>query len=59
MLSCYDRVVIMGTLPGGCYADGMAAHLRAQNIRLFDYPRLAEPLRDEIRSFHGRTERLA
>ncbi len=23
MLSCYDRIVITGTLPGICYADGM------------------------------------
>lgn len=48
-LSCYHRVVIMGTLPGVCYADGMASYLRAHGIRLFDLPRFAEPLRDEIR----------
>ena len=23
VLSCYDRMVITGTLPGVCYADGM------------------------------------
>ena len=56
VLSCYDRLVVMGTLPGLCYADGMAAHLRAQGIRLFDFPRFAEPLRDEIRA---NAERLA
>jgi hypothetical protein len=22
VLSCYDRMVIIGTLPGVCYADG-------------------------------------
>jgi hypothetical protein len=49
VLSCYDRLVIMGTLPGLCYPDGMASYLRAQGIRLFDLPRFAEPLRDEIR----------
>jgi hypothetical protein len=38
-----------GTLPGLCYADGMAAYLSSQGIRLFDYPRWAEPLRDIIR----------
>ncbi|MDO8672465.1 MAG: MarR family transcriptional regulator, partial [Dehalococcoidia bacterium] len=48
-LSCFDRMVVMGTLPGVCYAEGMAAHLRSKDIRLFDYPRFAEPLRDEIR----------
>lgn len=56
VLSCYDRVVIMGTLPGVCFAEGMAAHLRVRGIRLFDYPRFAEPLRDEIRE---NAERLA
>lgn len=49
VLSCFDRLVITGTLPGLCYAEGMAAYLRAQGIRLFDLPRFAEPLRDELR----------
>lgn len=49
VLSCYDRIVIQGTLPGFCYADGMTAYLYANNIRIFDYPRFAEPLRNELR----------
>lgn len=56
VLSCYDRLVLMGTLPGVCYAEGMASYLRTHGIRLFDYPRFAEPLREEIR--HN-AERLA
>ena len=48
-LSCYDRIVITGTLPGACYADGMTSYLNAHHIRIFDYPRFAEPLRDRIR----------
>jgi hypothetical protein len=48
-LSCYDRVVIQGTLPGLCYAQGMTAYLNLNKIRIFDYPRFAEPLRDQIR----------
>ncbi len=56
VVSCYDRLVMMGTLPGVCYAEGMATYLRTHGIRLFDYPRFAEPLREEIR--HN-TERLA
>lgn len=50
VLSCYDRVIIQGTLPGVCYAEGMSAYLYARNIRIFDYPRFAEPLRDQIRT---------
>jgi len=56
VLSCYDRVVIQGTLPGVCYAQGMTSFLNMRNIRIFDYPRFAEPLRDEIRE---NAERIA
>ncbi len=49
ILSCFDRVVITGTLPDICYADAMSSHLRSKGIRIFDYTRFAEPLRDEIR----------
>jgi hypothetical protein len=49
VLSCYDRVVITGTLPTVCFADGMTKFLHARHIRIFDYPRFAEPLRDSVR----------
>jgi len=49
MLSCYDRVVITGTLPGVCYADGMTRYLHANGIRIFDYPQFAMTLRDRVR----------
>jgi len=50
VLHCFDRLILTGTLPGLCYAEGMTAYLRAKNIRIFDYPRFAEPLRDRIRA---------
>ena len=50
MYSCFDRVVIQGTLPVLCYAEGMTSCLYHKKIRIFDYPRFAEPLRDELRS---------
>ena len=56
VLSCWDRIVITGTLPAICHADAMAAHLRSLDVRLFDYPRFADPLRHEIRE---NAERLA
>lgn len=56
VLSCFDRVVIQGTLPGLCFAEGMTSYLNANHVRIFDYPRFAEPLRDEIRA---NAERLA
>jgi hypothetical protein len=49
-ISCFDRIVIQGTLPGFCYADGMTAFLYTNNIRIFDYPRFAEPLREELKN---------
>ena len=50
VLSCYDRIVITGTLPGACYAGGMTSFLYAKGIRIFDYARFAEPLRERIRA---------
>jgi hypothetical protein len=50
VLSCYDRIVITGTLPGACYAQGMTAFLYARQIRIFDYTKFAEPLREAIRA---------
>lgn len=49
VLSCYDRIIITGTLPGACYAGGMTSFLFSRGIRIFDYPRFTEPLRDRIR----------
>ena len=56
VLSCYDRIVITGTLPGICYAAGMTSFLYAKGIRIFDYARFAEPLRERIRE---RAQQLA
>jgi hypothetical protein len=45
-----DRVVISGSIPGICYADGMSSYLRLKGIRILDYARWAEPLRDQSNS---------
>ena len=50
VLSCYDRILITGTLPGACYADGMTSFLYSRGVRIFDYAQFAEPLRDRIRA---------
>ena len=50
VLSCYDRIVITGTLPGVCYARGMTNYLYSQQIKVFDYAKeFADPLRNKIR----------
>jgi len=56
VLSCYDRIVGIGTLPEICHPRAMAAYLTQRGIRLFDYTQWAEPLREELR---GNAERLA
>ena len=56
VISCYDRIVITGTIPRLCYAQGMTDYLNIHQIRIFDYTQFAEPLREEIRS---NAERLA
>jgi len=48
-ISCYDRIVIQGTLPGWCYHQGMTYFLYSEGIRIFDYPKFAQDLRNEIR----------
>ncbi len=56
VLSCYDRLVITGTLPGICFAEGMTRYLHAHSIAIFDYPAFANKLREGLRE---RAEALA
>ena len=50
VLNCYDRVVISGHLQPLCYAKGMTKYLYTHEIRIFDYPEFAKPLRNKIRA---------
>jgi hypothetical protein len=50
VLSCYDRIVITGNLQPFCYAQGMTRYLYQHGIRIFDYAKFAEPLRERIRA---------
>lgn len=50
VLHCYDRVIIQGTVPGICYAGGMTSYLYANKIRIFDYPKFANPFKEELRN---------
>lgn len=50
VIGCYDRIVITGTVPGICHAEGMTSLLFALGIRVFDYTKWAEPLREAIRT---------
>jgi hypothetical protein len=50
VLSCYDRMIVQGTVPKWCYAKGMTDYFYEHQIRIFDYPKWAEPLRVRIPS---------
>jgi len=56
VLGCWDRVLIFGTLPKICYAEGMTSYLYERKVRIFDYPKFAEPFRNQLRE---NAERLA
>ena len=56
ILSGYDRIIIQGTVPGWGYASGMTAYFYQRQIRIFDYAKWAEPLREALRQ---NRERLA
>ena len=49
-LSCFDRLIITGTLPEISYGSGMTSYLFQKGIKIFDYPKFAEPFKELIRS---------
>ncbi len=49
-LGCYDRIIITGTLPEISYSQGMTSYLYSKGVRIFDYPRFAEPYKEMIRN---------
>lgn len=49
-LGCFDRIVIQGIVPLLSFSGGMESLLTARGMKLFDYPRFAEPFRDQIRA---------
>lgn len=49
VLTCYDRILIHGNIAGWCFADGMTAFLNSKGIKIFDFPKFAEPLNEGVR----------
>lgn len=49
VLSCFDRVVCMGTLPDICHSEAMTRFLNTRGIRIFDFTEWAKELAEAIR----------
>ena len=56
VISCFDRILIQGTLPDIAYPKAMTRELNKRHIRIFDFTEFAQPLREAIRD---NAERLA
>lgn len=48
VLSCLDRIMITGTIPGWCHAEGMARYLTNLGKRLVELTEVMKPLAKEI-----------
>jgi hypothetical protein len=47
-LSCFDRIIIQGTLPDICYPGAITSFFYRSGIRIFDFKQWASPMRDVI-----------
>jgi hypothetical protein len=55
-ISCFDRVIIQGTLPDISHPGAITGFFNAHRIRIFDFKQWAAPMRDQIK---GTIEALA
>ena len=49
VLTCYDRMVIQGVIPGWSYSDGISSYFYANNIKIFEFQSFSKPLTQKIR----------
>jgi hypothetical protein len=49
VISCFDRMLIQGTLPDIGHPAAMTRELSRRRIRIFDFTEFAQPLREAIR----------
>ncbi|MBT4594503.1 MarR family transcriptional regulator [bacterium] len=47
-LSCFDRIIIQGTLPDICYPGAITNFFYRSGIRIFDFKQWASPMRDKV-----------
>lgn len=56
VLSCFDRLILSGSIPEISYCEGMTKYMYENGIKIFDYPKFAEPFKESIRA---NAERIA
>lgn len=49
VITCYDRIIIQGIIPGWSYAEGMTSYLNANKIKIFDYAAFSQPMTQKVR----------
>ncbi len=50
IITCYDRMIIQGYIPNWSHAEAMAAYMKLNGIRIFDYPTsFSQPLTEQVR----------
>jgi len=54
VLSCFDRMVIQGTLPEIAHAQAFTRELNRRRIRIFDFTKFSQPLREQIKENAGK-----
>lgn len=47
-IGCFDRIVLIGTIPNICYAQGMTMYFSTHQLKIFDYPQWVKSLTEEI-----------
>ena len=48
-ITCYDRMIIQGYIPGWSHAKGMTNYLNTNSIRIFDFSDFSQPLTEQVR----------
>ncbi len=49
-ISCFDRMIISGSLDQWGYSHGMQSYLLRNNVLVFDFPKFAKQFSDQIRN---------
>ena len=49
VITCYDRIIIQGIIPGWSYSEGMTSYLNANKIKIFDYAAFSQPMTQKVR----------